>query len=230
MTMTSSVDVAVVGGGLVGACGRLRAGRGGRLGGAHRRLAARAGVGRRSRDRLSRDVPGTGPRSGSSSVLGAARHLRSLVARLVAEDGADPGPDAFAECGSLVVALAEHEDPWFTEVMRRDRRPQPRRHRDRRRRGAAPCSRRWARLWRALLQPVGGPGRRSDAVRAPCGRAAQRRGVTFVSPWRRPASTGAATGSRRCGALRRRVLRRASCSPGARGRRAPRVGSASSCR
>jgi D-amino-acid dehydrogenase len=47
--------------------------------------------------------------------VGAARHLRALVARL-AEDGADPGPEAFAECGSLVVAQAEHEDPWFTEV------------------------------------------------------------------------------------------------------------------
>ncbi len=48
--------------------------------------------------------------------VAAARHLRSLVARL-AEDGADPGPEAFAECGSLVVALAEHEDPFFAEVL-----------------------------------------------------------------------------------------------------------------
>ncbi len=46
----------------------------------------------------------------------AGRHLRSLVARL-AGDGADPGPEAFAECGSLVVALAEHEDRWFTEMQ-----------------------------------------------------------------------------------------------------------------
>ena len=44
----------------------------------------------------------------------AAAHLRHLVGRL-AEDGADPGEDAFSECGSLVVALAEHEDPWFEE-------------------------------------------------------------------------------------------------------------------
>ena len=44
----------------------------------------------------------------------SARHLRHLVGRL-AEDGADPGEDAFSECGSLVVALAEHEDPWFEE-------------------------------------------------------------------------------------------------------------------
>jgi D-amino-acid dehydrogenase len=48
----------------------------------------------------------------------AARHLRALVARL-AEDGADPGPEAFAQCGSLVLALAEHEDLWFTEVRAR---------------------------------------------------------------------------------------------------------------
>jgi len=47
--------------------------------------------------------------------LEAARHVDSLVDRLVA-DGADPGPDAFARCGSLVVALAGHEEPWFAEV------------------------------------------------------------------------------------------------------------------
>jgi D-amino-acid dehydrogenase len=45
----------------------------------------------------------------------AAAHLASLVERL-GEDGADIAPTAFARCGSLVVALAEHEDPWFCEV------------------------------------------------------------------------------------------------------------------
>ncbi len=45
----------------------------------------------------------------------AARHLTELVARLRA-DGVDPGPDAFSQCGSLMVALAEHEDPWFAEA------------------------------------------------------------------------------------------------------------------
>jgi D-amino-acid dehydrogenase len=45
----------------------------------------------------------------------AATYLQELVARL-GEDGADPGPDAYARCGSLVVALAEHEGPWFEEV------------------------------------------------------------------------------------------------------------------
>ena len=46
--------------------------------------------------------------------LTAAAHLGSLVARLV-DDGVDVGPDAVARCGSLVVALAEHEGPWFEE-------------------------------------------------------------------------------------------------------------------
>jgi D-amino-acid dehydrogenase len=46
--------------------------------------------------------------------LTAAAHLGSLVARLIG-DGVDVGADAVARCGSLVVALAEHEDPWFEE-------------------------------------------------------------------------------------------------------------------
>ena len=45
----------------------------------------------------------------------AAAHLEELIGRL-ADSGADPGPDAFARCGSLVVALAEHEDQWFTDA------------------------------------------------------------------------------------------------------------------
>ena len=47
----------------------------------------------------------------------AAGHLRALVHRL-AEDGVELGADAFAECGALVLALAEHEDPWFEEQRR----------------------------------------------------------------------------------------------------------------
>jgi glycine/D-amino acid oxidase-like deaminating enzyme len=47
----------------------------------------------------------------------AAAHLEELVARL-ADSGVDPGPEAFARCGSLVVALAEHEDQWFTAALR----------------------------------------------------------------------------------------------------------------
>ncbi len=48
----------------------------------------------------------------------AAAYLRTLVDRL-AEEGSGPGHDGFARCGSLVVALAEHEDPWFAEVAGR---------------------------------------------------------------------------------------------------------------
>jgi D-amino-acid dehydrogenase len=108
----------------------------------------------------------------------AAGHLDTLNARL-AEDGADPGPEAFARCGSLVVALAEHEDPWFTEVADRI----AARHVD-----VAEISAGEARalfpplgpLWRALHSPAAArvDGRRlSDAIRT----AAVRRGVTFHS-------------------------------------------------
>ena len=45
----------------------------------------------------------------------AAAYLRELVERL-RDDGADLGSEPLAECGSLVVALAEHEDPWFEQV------------------------------------------------------------------------------------------------------------------
>jgi D-amino-acid dehydrogenase len=45
----------------------------------------------------------------------AGEYLKTLVARLT-EDGHPPGPGAYDQCGSLVVALAEHEDRWFAEV------------------------------------------------------------------------------------------------------------------
>ena len=47
--------------------------------------------------------------------LTAAAHLQTLVGRLV-DDGVEVGPDAIARCGSLMVALAEHEDEWFEEA------------------------------------------------------------------------------------------------------------------
>ena len=47
----------------------------------------------------------------------AAVYLRALVHRF-AEDGVELGAHAFAECGALVLALAEHEDPWFEEQRR----------------------------------------------------------------------------------------------------------------
>jgi len=45
----------------------------------------------------------------------ALQHLRDLVGRL-AEDGVAVGSDAFSACGSLVLALAEHENSFFDEV------------------------------------------------------------------------------------------------------------------
>ena len=166
-------------------------------------------------------------RSGSSSVPTRRRHLRALVARL-AEDGADPGPEAFAECGSLVVALAEHEDPWFTEVRRRGRRPQPRRHRDPRRRGArhVPAA---GPAVAGPAQPDGGPRRRSAPVRRACVAPRQRRGVTLVAMEAigvdrrgdRVTAVRGADGVVPCGAL---VLAGGAWSAGAA------RGSASSCR
>ena len=114
MSSEGPVDVAVVGGGLVGACV------------AYELACAGASVAL-----IDASLPGRASDAGAGIIspetfaepdeawfeFGAAagRHLRSLVARLAA-DGVDTGPDAFAECGSLVVALAEHEEPWFTAI------------------------------------------------------------------------------------------------------------------
>jgi D-amino-acid dehydrogenase len=117
MGTNPSVDVAVVGGGLVGASV------------AYELTCAGASVAL-----VDASLPGRASDAGAGIVspetfhepdqewfsfgVSAARHLRTLVARL-ADDGSDPGPEAFAQCGSLVLALAEHEDPWFTEVLAR---------------------------------------------------------------------------------------------------------------
>ena len=114
MNAPSSVDVAVVGGGLVGATV------------AYELAAAGASVAL-----VDASLPGRASDAGAGIIspetfhepdrtrfefgMDAGRYLRTLVHRLGA-DGADPGPQAFAQCGSLVVALAEHEDPWFTDV------------------------------------------------------------------------------------------------------------------
>jgi len=114
MSRAPTVDVAVVGGGLVGASVAYELACAGAsvalVDGAHRGRASDAGAGIVSPETFHEPDP-------ELFELGAhaARHLRALVGRLAA-DGADPGPEAFAECGSLVVALAEHEDPWFDEV------------------------------------------------------------------------------------------------------------------
>jgi D-amino-acid dehydrogenase len=114
MSAPSSVDVAVLGGGLVGATV------------AYELAAAGASVAL-----VEASLPGRASDAGAGIIspetfhepdrtrfefgMDAGRYLRALVGRLVA-DGADPGAEAFAQCGSLVVALAEHEDPWFTDV------------------------------------------------------------------------------------------------------------------
>ncbi len=114
MSAPSSVDVAVLGGGLVGATV------------AYELATAGASVAL-----VEASLPGRASDAGAGIIspetfhepdrtrfefgMDAGRYLRALVGRLVA-DGADAGPEAFAQCGSLVVALAEHEDPWFTDV------------------------------------------------------------------------------------------------------------------
>jgi D-amino-acid dehydrogenase len=111
----TSADIAVLGGGLVGAAVAYE--------------LACAGVGVALVDG---DLPGRASDAGAGIISPetfhdpdhewfefgshAARHLEALVARLEG-DGPGPRADAYARCGSLVVALAEHEDPWFTEVL-----------------------------------------------------------------------------------------------------------------
>ncbi len=108
----------------------------------------------------------------------AAAYLRELVARL-AQDGSDPGPDAFAECGSLVLALAEHEDPWFTEVstLVTARSPDIVEISVDDARAMFPAL---GRPWRALHSP-GAARVDGRALRAAVARAAQDRGVTLVA-------------------------------------------------
>jgi D-amino-acid dehydrogenase len=110
-------DVAVVGGGLVGTSVAYELACAG----------ARVTV-------IDASLPGTASNAGAGIIspltftdddeswsafgVRAAAHLRALIARVI-DDGGDVGPDTFASCGSLVVALAEHEDPWFSEVRQR---------------------------------------------------------------------------------------------------------------
>jgi D-amino-acid dehydrogenase len=114
VSASPSVDVAVVGGGLVGTSV------------AYELACAGASVAL-----IDASLPGRASDAGAGIIspetfqesdrqrfefgLEAGRHLRVLVSRLAA-DGAEAGPETFAQCGSLTVALAEHEDPWFTEA------------------------------------------------------------------------------------------------------------------
>ena len=177
MSTGPPVDVAVVGGGLVGASVAYElACRGASVAlvdASHPGRASDAGAGIVSPETFQEPDP-----EWFTFGIDAARHLRSLVARL-AEDGADPGPEAFAECGSLVVAQAEHEDPWFTEVhaLVTARSPSVTEIPTADARAMFPPL---GPLWRALHSPSAArvDGRSlCHAVRA----AAQRRGVTIVS-------------------------------------------------
>ena len=177
MSAGSSVDVAVVGGGLVGTAA------------AYELACAGASV-----TLIDASLPGRASDAGAGIIspetfhepdapwsefgMAAARYLRSLVARL-AEDGTDPGPAAFAECGSLVVALAEREDPWFAEVKAvvASRSPDVDEIAVDNARAMFPAL---GRLWRSLYSPSAArvDGRRlCEAIRV----AAQRRGATIVS-------------------------------------------------
>jgi D-amino-acid dehydrogenase len=173
----ASFDVAVVGGGLVGAS-----------------VAYELACGGASVALIDAPLPGRASDAGAGIIspetfhepdrqwfdfgIGAAQHLRALVTR-VAEDGAEAGPDAFAQCGSLVVALAEHEDPWFSEVLAvvGARSPDIAEIPTDSARAMFPPL---GRLWRALHSPSAAraDGRAlSRAVRV----ASERRGVTSVS-------------------------------------------------
>jgi len=116
LSSSSTSDVVVIGSGLVGACVAyelsvagidvtlLDAERAGR--------ASDAGAGIAS-PQTFHDLDDEWYRFGRRAL----EHLHRLVRRL-AEDGAGVGSEAFSQCGSLVVALAEHEDPFFDEVRR----------------------------------------------------------------------------------------------------------------
>ncbi len=177
MTVLASVDVAVVGGGVVGAS-----------------VAYELACAGTSVALIDASLPGRASDAGAGIIspetfhepdrewfdfgMGAARYLRTLVTR-VAEDGVDAGTDAFASCGSLVVALAEHEDRWFNEVLAvvTGRSPEITEIPTDDARAMFPPL---GRLWRALHSPSAArvDGRAlSQAVRV----AAQRRGVTSVS-------------------------------------------------
>lgn len=177
MSASTQCDVAVIGGGLVGtsvayelACAGARVAL---VDASHPGRASDAGAGIVSPETFQ-EADQDWFRFGAE----AARHLRTLVTRLI-EDGADPGAQAFAECGSLVLALAEHEDPWFTEVraLVSTRSPDVTEIPAHEARAMFPPL---GPLWRALHSPTAA---RVDG-RALCGalrHASARRGVTVVS-------------------------------------------------
>jgi glycine/D-amino acid oxidase-like deaminating enzyme len=110
-----SADVVVLGGGLVGSSAAYELACAGAavtlLDASHPGRASDAGAGI-----VSPETFGDPDEDWFSFGLEAATHLRDLVARLN-HDGVPVDSETFSKCGSLVVALAEHEDPWFTEAL-----------------------------------------------------------------------------------------------------------------
>jgi len=112
-----SSDVVVVGGGVVGAS-----------------LAYELATRGAQVTLVDADIPGRASDAGAGIVspetldhpddsmfelgLAAAAHVHELIVRLATE-GVVLDSSTFAKCGSLVVALDEHEDPWFVEVAER---------------------------------------------------------------------------------------------------------------
>ena len=111
------MDVAVLGGGIVGASTAYELA----VAGAHVALIDASFPGRASDAGAGIVSPETFADADEEWVAFgqlAAAHLRSLVGRL-AEDGIETDNEVFAQCGSLVVAQTEHEDRWFSEVAAR---------------------------------------------------------------------------------------------------------------
>jgi len=115
MGETLTADVAVVGGGLVGAALAYEL----RVAGCDVVLVDAALAGRASDAGAGILSPETFQEPDPHWYefgAAAAGHAAALVDRL-ADEGTTLGADAYARCGSLVVALAEHEDPWFSSAF-----------------------------------------------------------------------------------------------------------------
>lgn len=172
-----SADVAVVGGGIVGASVAYELAAGGAsvavIDASFTGRASDAGAGIVSPETFA-DPDEEWFEFGRRS----SAHLRDLVRR-IGSDGVELDEATFSECGSLVVALAEHEDRWFSEVATRAtaRSSQVTEIAPAEARGLFPAL---GGVWRALHSPTAGrvDGRRLCAgLRA----AAERRGVHFVA-------------------------------------------------
>ena len=176
MSSHTSAEVVVVGGGLVGAAAAYELVCSGAdvllVDASHPGRASDAGAGI-----LSPATSADPDERFYAFSKNAASHARTLMSRLV-EDGIDLGADVFSECGALVVALAEHEDKWFSEVADRAK------SRDEAVTEVSPAQATemfppLGRTWRALLNPLAArvDGR---ALRNGLTTAAQQRGARVL--------------------------------------------------